>query len=65
MLLSVSQAAERLGTSPRFVRRLIQERRISFVRVGRHVRLDPAVVDEFVRRGTVPAVRETPRGWSA
>jgi excisionase family DNA binding protein len=40
-LLTVDEAAERLGTSTRFVRRLIFERRIAFVKVGRHVRITP------------------------
>ena len=34
-LLSVEQAAERLGTSVRFVRRLVFERRIAYVKLGR------------------------------
>jgi excisionase family DNA binding protein len=38
-LLSVEQAAERLGTSVRFVRRLVFERRIAYVKLGRHVRI--------------------------
>jgi excisionase family DNA binding protein len=38
-LLSVDDAAKVLGTTPRFPRRLIAERRIRFVRVGRHVRI--------------------------
>ncbi len=33
-LLDVPAAAERLGCSERYVRRLIQERRIPFVRLG-------------------------------
>jgi len=33
-LLTVEQAADRLGTSPRFIRRLIAERRIAFTRLG-------------------------------
>lgn len=33
-LLTVAQAAELLGTSERFPRRLIAERRIRFVRLG-------------------------------
>ena len=41
-LLTVEQAAERLGTSVRFVRRLIAERRIAYVKVGRHVRIAEA-----------------------
>ena len=34
-LLTVDDTAEHLGTSVRFVRRLIAERRIAFVRMGR------------------------------
>jgi excisionase family DNA binding protein len=41
-LLSIDQAAERLGTSPRFVRRLVFERRIAYVTLGRHVRIAAA-----------------------
>ena len=33
-LLTVDEAADRLGTPTRFVRRLIAERRIAFVRLG-------------------------------
>ncbi|WP_240677265.1 helix-turn-helix domain-containing protein [Actinacidiphila soli] len=51
-LLSVQQAAERLGTSVRFPRRLIAERRITFVRVGRHVRIPEAALDDFISRNT-------------
>jgi excisionase family DNA binding protein len=52
-LLSVSQAAEMLGTSERFPRRLIEERRIRFVRVGRHVRIPEPALREFIEAGTV------------
>jgi excisionase family DNA binding protein len=52
-LLSVEQAAERLGTSVRFVRRLIAERRIAYVKVGRHVRLDPTDVEAFITANRV------------
>ncbi|GAA4199698.1 helix-turn-helix domain-containing protein [Actinocatenispora rupis] len=53
MLLSVAQAAERFGTGERFPRRLIAERRIRFVRLGRHVRIPASAVDEFIKEGTV------------
>jgi excisionase family DNA binding protein len=56
-LLSVEQAAERLGTSPRFVRRLVFERRLTFVKVGRHVRICPADLDAFIASGRVAARR--------
>ena len=56
-MLNVDQAAERLGTSPRFIRRLIAERRIAFAKLGKHVRIDTADLDAFVAAGRVaPAV---------
>jgi excisionase family DNA binding protein len=56
-LLTIDQAAERLGTSVRFVRRLIFERRIAFVKVGRHVRITSADLDAFIAAGRVDALR--------
>ena len=56
-LLSVEQAAERLGTLVRFVRRLVFERRLAFVKVGRHVRICPADLDAFIEAGRVAAQR--------
>jgi excisionase family DNA binding protein len=56
-LLSVEQAAERLGTSVRFVRRLIAERRITYVKVGRHVRIAETDLASFVATGRVEAGR--------
>ena len=38
-LLTCLEVADRLGTTERFPRRLVAERRIRFVRVGRHVRI--------------------------
>jgi excisionase family DNA binding protein len=53
-LLSVEVAAERLDTKPRFIRRLIAERRIEFVRVGRHVRISESALADFIEAGKVP-----------
>jgi excisionase family DNA binding protein len=50
-LLTVEDAADQLGTSVRFVRRLIFERRIAFVKVGRHVRIASADLDAYIRAG--------------
>jgi excisionase family DNA binding protein len=52
-LLSVEQAAERLGTSVRFVRRLVFERRIAYVKLGSHVRIAARDLDAFIRAGRV------------
>lgn len=58
-LLSIPEVAERLGTSPRFVRRLIAERRICHYKIGRgqggHVRIDQADLIAFITAGRVEA----------
>jgi excisionase family DNA binding protein len=55
--LTVGQVAELLGTSERFPRRLIAERRIRFVRVGRHVRIPESALHEFLAAGVVEPMR--------
>lgn len=55
-LLTVEQAAERLNTSVRFPRRLIEERRIAFVHLGRKVRIPEAALDAFIAGGLVEPV---------
>jgi excisionase family DNA binding protein len=57
-LLTVVQAAELLGTSERFPRRLIAERRIRFVRLGEsgkrgHVRIPESALRDFIAAGLV------------
>jgi excisionase family DNA binding protein len=47
-LLDVAAVAERLSTSVRHIRRLVQERRIPVVRVGRLVRFDPVDIDAWL-----------------
>jgi excisionase family DNA binding protein len=67
-LLSVEQAAERLGTSVRFVRRLVFERRIAYVKLGRHVRIAVRDLDAFIAAGRVdvgelPSLRRGASPW--
>jgi excisionase family DNA binding protein len=42
-----------MSTSVRFIRRLIAERRIEFVKVGRHVRISEPVLAAFIDAGRV------------
>ncbi|MET8439159.1 helix-turn-helix domain-containing protein [Streptomyces sp900116325] len=56
-LLTVDQAAERLGTTARFPRRLIAERRIAFVKVGSHVRIKASVLEAYIEGNTVHPIR--------
>lgn len=51
MLLTVEQAADRLGTSVRFIRRLRAERRIAVFKLGKHLRIDSADLDAFIAAG--------------
>jgi excisionase family DNA binding protein len=52
-LLTVDAAADRLSTSSRFIRRLIAERRIEFVKVGRYVRISESALRDFIAAGRV------------
>lgn len=56
MLLTVQEAAERLGTSARFIRRLRAERRLTFIKLGKHLRIDSDDLDAYVEAG-----RQEPR----
>jgi excisionase family DNA binding protein len=56
-LLDVNEVARRLGTEPRFVRRLIAERRIEFHKLGRHIRISEPALAEFIKAGRVEPMR--------
>ncbi len=59
-LLTVGEAAEQLGTTERFVRRLIAERRVTFVKLGNGrsspVRIPEQAIDDLIAAGTIEAV---------
>ncbi|WP_432096318.1 helix-turn-helix domain-containing protein [Streptomyces sp. bgisy100] len=57
-LLTVAEVAEQLGTGERFPRRLIAERRIRYVKVGRHVRIPQSALDAYIAARTVEPVRQ-------
>jgi excisionase family DNA binding protein len=64
-LLTVEDAGAALGTGPRLPRRLIAERRIRYVKVGRHVRIPESALIEYVSAGTVEPRTERRRRWVA
>jgi excisionase family DNA binding protein len=53
MNYSVIEAAEKLGVSERMVRRLVAERRIEFIKIGKHVRISDTAIQELQSAGTV------------
>ncbi len=63
-LLTPSQAGDYLCTGERFIRRLIAERRIDYIKLGKHVRVQRSVLDAFIGSGRIPHVPDVrwPRG---
>ena len=55
-LLTMDQAAELLGTSPSFPRKLIAERKIRFVRVGSRLRISESALNAYIVAATVEPV---------
>jgi excisionase family DNA binding protein len=55
-LLTRDEAAEVLRATPRFVRRLISERRIRFVYVGRTPHIPESAIAEYIETHTVHPV---------
>jgi excisionase family DNA binding protein len=47
-LLSIDELAEHLGVTVRHVRRLVAERRVPYLKVGRLVRFDPAEITAWL-----------------
>lgn len=56
-MLTVKEAAQRLGTGVRFVRRIVAERRIRFYKVGKYVRFHPDDITDYIRQGRIDAIR--------
>ena len=53
-LITVEEAARRLGVSDGWIRAAIRERELEFVRVGGAVRFRPSVVDDYIDDHTEP-----------
>jgi excisionase family DNA binding protein len=52
-LLDISGMAEHLCVSERYVRRLVAERRIPYVKWGHYIRFDPAQVAVWLESATI------------
>ena len=55
-LISVEQLADELGVAVRYVRRIIAERRIPYVKVGHLIRFERDEVDRWVEANRVNAL---------
>ena len=54
-LLTVAEAGDYLGTGERFIRRLVAQRRIPYIKLGKYVRLQRSALDAFIAAGRVPS----------
>jgi excisionase family DNA binding protein len=63
-LLTMDALAKHLGVTHRHVRRLVDEKRVPYLKVGRLVRFDPAEVAEWLRSTRVPAAPSPQTGTS-
>jgi excisionase family DNA binding protein len=52
-LMDIAGVADRLGVSVRYVRRLVAERRIPYIKFGHLLRFDPQVIDQWVDEARV------------
>jgi excisionase family DNA binding protein len=55
-LLDVDQAAAHLSVTPRFIRRLVAQRRVPYLKVGRFIRFDVADLDDWLDACRVESV---------
>jgi excisionase family DNA binding protein len=55
-MLTVEEAAEKLGVRASTIRSWVWKRQIEFVKISRSVRIPDKVVDRLIRSGTRPAL---------
>ena len=58
-LIDVAVVARLLGVGERYVRRLVFERQIEFVKVGHYVRFDPNIVHDWIEQRRRPPASGT------
>ena len=51
-LIGIETAAERLGTTPRHIRRLIFRKQIPYIKVGGLIRFNPDTLNQWVNDNT-------------
>ncbi len=52
-LVGIDDAARRLGVTVRYMRRLVSERRIPYVKLGHYVRFDRLEIEHWIDRSRV------------
>ncbi len=60
-LMDITGVADRLGVSVRYVRRLVAERRIPYIKLGHLLRFDPRTIDDWLDNARVDEAWSTRR----
>ena len=55
-LLDIDGAATYLNVGPRFIRRLIAQRRINYLKIGKFIRFDQTELDAWIQQQRVDAI---------
>lgn len=61
-LIDIAELARWLATSPRHVRRLVEEQRVPYLKIGHYVRFDPAEISDWINRQRVSMSNEPTGG---
>jgi excisionase family DNA binding protein len=56
ILLTPQEAADYLNVSLRMVRRIIETKRISYIKIGKHIRFDKNEIDAYLSAHTIRAL---------
>ncbi len=59
-LLDIEQAARRLGVDVRFMRRLVFEKRLPYIKVGKFVRFEPDDIEAWIADRRIEAQHRRP-----
>ena len=51
-LININTAAERLGTTPGHIRRLIHHKQIPYIKIGALIRFNPDTLNQWVTNNT-------------
>ena len=55
--MRLEDVADRLGVNERYVRRLIAERRVPYLKIDHLIRFDPNDIEQWISQTRVAAVR--------
>ena len=60
-LLNMTEGAEYIGVEVQTLYKMVSQRRIPYVKVGRLTKFDPRLLDEWIRKNTVMPMPEKTR----